>query len=639
VRELPDFRFRANRKRAYWTGGTKRIPPSGKRAQQEREYATMGRSSATRAPADGKASSITETRLIGRFSASRAPAGAKASSSTETRPRESHRDTVEAIVVALILALVVRGFEAQAFVIPTGSMAPTLMGRHKEIACPQCGFVYAVNASEEVEPRSYPRNVHSGLCVNCRYQARLDETPSFKGDRILVMMFPYDLPFLPGAKPPERWDVVVFRYPEEPEVSYIKRLVGLPGETIRIVHGDIYVLGPKSDRFALARKPLRHQSAMQITVYDDRRRAQAMAGKEEWARWRAQSGWTLDDPSPGRYKSQPLPEGRESELRYHHLVPDPQQWDAILSGDSLPRPPRETLVTDFYSYNTNMPADSSSLLGDPHPDQEGAWLQPHWVGDLTLLANLEISEIAPQASVRLELVKAGVAHRCTIDLSTGEATFTRGEDVVGRCDSPINGPGRYQIEFANVDERITLAVDGRTVLEEGFPYDVGDAIPIPTAADLAPVAIATRNATVVASDLVLKRDIYYTQDPGWIDYGVVWEDRRPRNPVELFDFLSDTSRFPSLGRVRSHEYEIGPDRFFMLGDNSPRSKDSRGWRNQDAEWDETNRRAWEVPRQLLTGKAFYVYWPHGVPFGPDLRLNRDTRLIFRPYVERMKWIR
>ena len=59
-------------------------------------------------------------------------------------------------MVALILALVVRGFEAQAFVIPTGSMAPTLMGRHKEINCPQCGFLYSVNASEEVEGRSFP---------------------------------------------------------------------------------------------------------------------------------------------------------------------------------------------------------------------------------------------------------------------------------------------------------------------------------------------------------------------------------------------------------------------------------------------------------------------------------------------------
>src|SRR6187431_1449426 len=67
------------------------------------------------------------------------------------KPKEGHRETVEALVVAFILALLVRGFEAEAFVIPTGSMAPTLMGRHKEIACPQCGYVYKVNASEEVE--------------------------------------------------------------------------------------------------------------------------------------------------------------------------------------------------------------------------------------------------------------------------------------------------------------------------------------------------------------------------------------------------------------------------------------------------------------------------------------------------------
>ena len=61
-------------------------------------------------------------------------------------------------MVAFILALLVRGFEAEAFVIPTGSMAPTLMGRHKEITCPQCGYLYSVNASEEVEGRSLPRD-------------------------------------------------------------------------------------------------------------------------------------------------------------------------------------------------------------------------------------------------------------------------------------------------------------------------------------------------------------------------------------------------------------------------------------------------------------------------------------------------
>src|SRR3954447_22108895 len=90
------------------------------------------------------------------------------------KPKEGHRETVEAIVVAMILALLVRGFEAEAFVIPTGSMAPTLMGRHKEITCPQCGFVYSVNASEEVEGVSgnTPAGlVATGICGNCRFQA------------------------------------------------------------------------------------------------------------------------------------------------------------------------------------------------------------------------------------------------------------------------------------------------------------------------------------------------------------------------------------------------------------------------------------------------------------------------------------
>ena len=85
--------------------------------------------------------------------------------------------------------------------------------------------------------------------------------------------------------------------PEEPEVSYIKRLVGLPGETIRIAHGDIYVKAPGQSDFVLARKPLRHQSAMQINVYDDRYRPRALAERDEWRRWRSASGWKQGDPS------------------------------------------------------------------------------------------------------------------------------------------------------------------------------------------------------------------------------------------------------------------------------------------------------------------------------------------------------
>jgi signal peptidase I len=579
-----------------------------------------------------------ESETMGRTAASvqRVPRSIK--EQVEVRPKEGHRDTVEAIVVALILALVVRGFEAQAFVIPTGSMAPTLMGRHKEITCPQCGFLYSINASEEAEGARSPRKVYSGVCVNCRYQAKsLDEAPSFKGDRILVMMFPYDLPFLPGSSSPERWDVVVFRYPEEPEVSYIKRLVGLPGETIRIRHGDLFVKKPGSDEFWLARKPLEHQAAIQMTVYDDRHRPKALADRTEWQRWRptTSDGWKIADPRASQYRAEGAPPDQWAELRYRHLVPDPEQWQAILHDQPMPRAPRSTLITDFYSYNTNMTSESSNLLEEFRGESENVWLQPHWVGDLTLSANVEVS--SSSGELRLELVKGGVPYHCDIDVATGVVRFLRGDESLLEHDTPIKGPGRYHVEFANVDDRMTLSVNGKSIYESGKEYESGEETPIPSAADLSPAAIAVRNGSVTVSDLVLNRDIYYTQYPGQVDYRSIWGDRQPRSSIELFDFLSDPARFESLANVRSHEYELGDDRFMMMGDNSPRSKDSRGWDSNDV-WDESGRKTWEVPRNLLTGKAFFVYWPHGVPFGPQFG-STDTRFPFRPYVERMKWIR
>src|SRR2546430_1176608 len=71
-----------------------------------------------------------------------------APAATPPKKQDSARDFVEQIVVAFILAFLIRGFEAEAFVIPTGSMAPTLYGQHKEVTCPQCYEVFAVNAAD-----------------------------------------------------------------------------------------------------------------------------------------------------------------------------------------------------------------------------------------------------------------------------------------------------------------------------------------------------------------------------------------------------------------------------------------------------------------------------------------------------------
>jgi signal peptidase I len=625
------------------------------------------------------------------------------------KPKETLRDFLEQIVVAIILAMLIRGFDAEAFVIPTGSMAPTLMGRHKEVTCPQCGLLYAINASDEIddfiinkrqeaarrledakkaperlaaaerslqnalrsadrtqiesagefverakyEVKNAPTQIENatlvlqqchevGICVNCRTRVVVDDMPSFKGDRILVMKFPYELPSLPGSSGPKRWDVVVFHYPEKPETNYIKRLVGLPSEELRIIHGDIHARPDGSNTpFEIQRKPLIHQQAMQMLVYDDHYRPTALKGKPEWSRWNP-SG-SVKEATEGKFTVNAEPETTWSDLRYRHLLPDPEQWAAIEKNAPLARAPRPTLITDFYGYNTN----TNPYYDNWHQKSEG-WLQSNWVGDLTLSCRVDLGATQAGSMARFELVEAGISNRCEVDLVSGIASLYHGDKKLAEAGTALRGTGTHDVAFANVDDLLTLWVDGETVFEDGLPYDDGPGnLHVPTEKDLDPVGVAFKGAKATVSDLVLKRDIYYTQSPAESDYRIPGTgdtfDREADNeygPVNrMFDFLGDPAKFSVLKDLSGRDFAIRADHFMMMGDNSPRSSDSRAWGSKDVAWRNEDRSSWEVPRSLLIGKAFFVYWPHGKPFGPDIRLNRDFRIPFRPYLERMKWIR
>jgi signal peptidase I len=111
------------------------------------------------------------------------------------------REYLEAIVVAVILALFVRTFAVQAFKIPTTSMEPNLL-------------------------------VGDHLFVN-----RLVYSPSFGAleDGLLA------------KRDVRRGDVVVFRYPENPEKDYVKRVVGLPGETVEVRDKAVLIDGEPLD--------------------------------------------------------------------------------------------------------------------------------------------------------------------------------------------------------------------------------------------------------------------------------------------------------------------------------------------------------------------------------------------------------
>lgn len=150
------------------------------------------------------------------------------------------REAIETVVFVVVLVLMLKLFVVEAFVIPTGSMAETLYGYKKIITCQECGYEFPVNASDEAEPTggNPPDPTVGYCCPNCRYEnpSKAKEVPWTSGDRVLVGKF---------LSVDDRGHVVVFKFPDAPQTSqtaqnYIKRLVGLPGETIAIYNGDLY---------------------------------------------------------------------------------------------------------------------------------------------------------------------------------------------------------------------------------------------------------------------------------------------------------------------------------------------------------------------------------------------------------------
>ena len=167
---------------------------------------------------------------------------------SELPPREGIKDTVDSIVVAFILAFVFRAFLIEAFVIPTGSMAATLYGKHGTITCDNCGWEFAYGLADQSAHRVNPhasttvRADSKARCPNCGHN---NENLHFNdlacnaepGDRILVLKWPFD--WGGALLGPQRWDVTVFKDPSaEPRPrnapphrdgtqNYIKRPAGL----------------------------------------------------------------------------------------------------------------------------------------------------------------------------------------------------------------------------------------------------------------------------------------------------------------------------------------------------------------------------------------------------------------------------
>jgi signal peptidase I len=333
------------------------------------------------------------------------------SSNTKTEAPQNHsktstsssawiRETVESLAVALILAFLFRAFVAEAFVIPTGSMAPTLMGAHKDASSTETRFVYQCGASMEFNTNT---GANSSMAVVgtidplSRFEQPVDlrgnpNDTTFSGDRILVSKFSY------LWSDPQRWDVVVFKYPRDARLNYIKRCVGMPNESLRVRHGDIYTRPKTSDErepqtkskteFSIARKPPSVVEAMLQPVSDTDFLPHLAIEAGMPSVWQPslapgngnlgfsspevtpamtpiENGWVVNQsaaaegsqPGPVAWSAQlatPKSDGSSAWLRYYHRVLSPLQWTSILETGKLPAailPYSSRLISDFTAYN------------------------------------------------------------------------------------------------------------------------------------------------------------------------------------------------------------------------------------------------------------------------------------------------
>jgi signal peptidase I len=127
-----------------------------------------------------------------------------------------------------------------AFIVPTNPMAPTVVGWHHESVCPHCQGMLIVPAHPPEEQLRYSsRDEQLCICSSClkTITLRPGELPLQSPDRIVVNKL----------LTPRRWDIIAFRHPKDPSLKYLMRLVGLPGETVYIKEGEIWVNEVKTE--------------------------------------------------------------------------------------------------------------------------------------------------------------------------------------------------------------------------------------------------------------------------------------------------------------------------------------------------------------------------------------------------------
>ncbi len=476
-------------------------------------------------------------------------------------------DVTQTVLTGLILAFIFRAFMIEPFTIPTGSMATALLGAHATEVCPACGWQY------DFAPQRYD-NTSPGfvcppriICPNCQLTVEpiAEQTVPRAGDRIIVHKWLYALG---GPFAPRRWDVAVFRDPAHPQLHYIKRLVGLPDETIEIIDGDLFIDG------RIARKPTSVQRALWSIVFDQAHIAPEYTSSGHLPRWVAAP---LPAQTSGGWS------GMNTRLIH---------YDGL---DNIPR----TL-----SFNPDTAREYMLDLSGYNRRSSG-----EFVGDIRVSAALTLE--AGSGNCRLEIARrprrfyADLDTDGTVRLSAAPYDASASEALLATRKLPPLAAGRtITVEFAHVDYRVSLKINGRQLLTttDADYYPVLEDLRRARRALPTRVRITARDLRLTLGRLRIDRDVHYTC--------------KPRQ---------------TLRAGTGTPFQLAANEYFVLGDNSADSHDSREWHAAGPHLP-ADYRLGTVPANQIVGQAAFVYLPGLLPldksgrwFVPDLGRTRFVR--------------
>ncbi len=521
---------------------------------------------------------------------------------SKPQPEETIKETFESIVIAFILAFVFRAYIVEAFVIPTGSMAPTLLGQHYRVTCDQCGYQFKINYSDEHREKRdrsgrvvAPARWEDGAaCPMCLFDIDMAKNARpLPGDRILVHKYIYTV------SEPRRWDVVVFKAPHMPDTNFIKRLVGMPNESIRLLDGNVYTQPEGKTQWNIARKsdkpkvqravwqPIYHSQYVPRDLGELKGPGERNSSNRWSVPWVAQAGeWDI--------------KGRRSYL-FHGGDPGMISFDFQAGGHFR--------LPGVYPYNQY---DRSVFNDDLEDIRLAVALEPQThTGSISLSTQTRLSGETQTVIANIDL--DGTIRLTAINPQSGQP------DVLMTAKVPTLKTGQATpIEFWAVDQELSVWINGQRELRYLYSdsLDSQQLVKRPPPLKIPRISIEMTGGAATLHRVELDRDLFYASSNVKPARGGMIRDARGNviashiKPMKLFD-----------------------NEFFCIGDNNPLSDDGRFWSpgkttnnseyvNPNALWvrdryfdqalDDDSRDG-IVPGKLMMGRAFFVYFP--APFG------------------------